>query len=105
MLLRFLIHLVGDIHQPLHTVVLYTKQFPQGDMGGNKFYVLFPNTTVTTLHMAWDSGMFLFSIHSSYSYFEALGLYSNDPPRPLSTADAMSLYHEALEITTKYPEV
>src|ERR1700679_2144695 len=28
-------HLVGDIHQPLHAVSWYSKQFPTGDKGGN----------------------------------------------------------------------
>jgi hypothetical protein len=57
MLLRFLVHLVGDIHQPLHCVTLYSKQFPQGDLGGNRFIVMFPNAT--SLHMVWDSGILI----------------------------------------------
>ena len=28
-------HLVGDIHQPLHTASLYSPAFPKGDRGGN----------------------------------------------------------------------
>ena len=28
-------HLVGDIHQPLHTTSLFSAQFPNGDKGGN----------------------------------------------------------------------
>ena len=28
-------HLIGDIHQPLHTTSLFSAQFPNGDKGGN----------------------------------------------------------------------
>ncbi len=28
-------HLIGDVHQPLHTVSLFSAQFPRGDKGGN----------------------------------------------------------------------
>ncbi len=28
-------HLIGDIHQPLHTATLFSAQFPRGDRGGN----------------------------------------------------------------------
>lgn len=35
--LRELIHLVGDLHQPLHTSDRYTKEHPEGDKGGNEF--------------------------------------------------------------------
>lgn len=34
--LAWLLHLVGDIHQPLHAVSRYTAGFPEGDVGGNK---------------------------------------------------------------------
>lgn len=32
---RYLVHLVGDIHQPLHSVSLFNHTFPNGDRGGN----------------------------------------------------------------------
>ena len=32
--LAWLFHLVGDIHQPLHTAQLFTVDYPQGDRGG-----------------------------------------------------------------------
>jgi hypothetical protein len=31
--LGWLFHLVGDIHQPLHTTQLFTVDYPQGDRG------------------------------------------------------------------------
>lgn len=47
-------HLVGDIHQPLHTTNLYFKQFPTGDRGGNSFAVK-RGDTPTNLHSYWDN--------------------------------------------------
>jgi hypothetical protein len=38
--LSFLIHLVGDMHQPLHCASLFTADYPNGDKGGNDFYVM-----------------------------------------------------------------
>ena len=34
--LAWLFHLVGDIHQPLHTAQLFTVEHPNGDRGGMK---------------------------------------------------------------------
>jgi hypothetical protein len=33
--LRLLIHYIGDIHQPLHSVAEVDHRYPKGDMGGN----------------------------------------------------------------------
>ncbi|MCX7115734.1 MAG: S1/P1 nuclease [Gammaproteobacteria bacterium] len=53
--LRVLMHVIGDIHQPLHTVSLYSRQFPKGDQGGNRF-VLGKNRVAPQLHAYWDRG-------------------------------------------------
>lgn len=53
--LCWLIHLVGDIHQPLHTVSLFSEQFPKGDRGGNLFWIK-PKGAVK-LHSYWDGMM------------------------------------------------
>jgi S1/P1 Nuclease len=37
--LAWLFHLVGDIHQPLHTAQLFTVEYPKGDRGGNEICV------------------------------------------------------------------
>jgi hypothetical protein len=39
--LAWLFHLVGDIHQPLHTAQLFTADYPQGDRGGSEICVQF----------------------------------------------------------------
>lgn len=53
--LRVLIHVVGDIHQPLHTVSHITANLPKGDLGGNLF-ALGSNPIGTNLHQYWDNG-------------------------------------------------
>ena len=53
---RYLIHLVGDIHQPLHGSSYYGEKFPNSDRGGNSWKVNYPqNKEVTQLHALWDS--------------------------------------------------
>ena len=37
--LAWLFHLVGDVHQPLHTLQLVTREYPHGDRGGNEIYL------------------------------------------------------------------
>lgn len=37
--LRLLVHIVGDMHQPLHNLALYSKTFPKSDFGGNEIKV------------------------------------------------------------------
>ncbi|CAG9319417.1 unnamed protein product [Blepharisma stoltei] len=54
--MRFLLHFVGDYHQPLHVTTLWSRQFPSGDQGGNLFNITF-DKTVTELHALWDSVM------------------------------------------------
>ncbi len=54
--LSWLIHLMGDIHQPLHCGSLYSRKFPNGDHAGSKFWVK-PNTRGVNLHSYWDGLM------------------------------------------------
>ena len=54
--LGFLYHLVGDVHQPLHTTTRYSAKNPDGDAGGNGFSVqLPPETRIRNLHAFWDA--------------------------------------------------
>lgn len=53
--LRILLHVVGDIHQPLHAITRINAEFPKGDRGGN--LVLMPgNPIANNLHSYWDKG-------------------------------------------------
>jgi hypothetical protein len=51
--LSWLIHLVGDLHQPLHCSSLFNEAYPKGDKGGNDFYVK-PGSRGIRLHSFWD---------------------------------------------------
>ncbi|KAL4503898.1 hypothetical protein ABPG72_022528 [Tetrahymena utriculariae] len=57
-MMRYLIHIVGDMHQPLHNTNLFNYTFAtsQGDLGGNKENVLLLNGTSMVLHFYFDSG-------------------------------------------------
>lgn len=62
--LKFLVHIVGDIHQPLHTVNRYTWRKPRGDFGGNSFYIFRPDNKKVSLHFYWDRGLGLFGYYN-----------------------------------------
>lgn len=46
----WLFHLVGDLHQPLHSTALVCEHFPNGDKGGNEI----PVVQGHNLHSLWD---------------------------------------------------
>lgn len=51
----WVMHLVGDLHQPLHCVTMYTAELPEGDRGGNELYVKAgPRGGTLNLHSLWD---------------------------------------------------
>jgi hypothetical protein len=68
--LRFLVHLVGDIHQPLHSGF-------STDIGGNKIAMDWFGIK-TNLHSVWDG-----SLTSAYAYRNSL-------PKPLDARDYIS---------------
>ena len=78
---RYLVHVVGDIHQPLHASSLFDDvKFPKGDMGGNMFHIKFEQG-IENLHKLYDSG---------------IARLNNNITRPLKKED-----NEYLEITAK----
>jgi hypothetical protein len=59
--LRFIIHFVGDIHQPLHCSTRVDSGHPNGDRGGNEFLVKVRDANgkakTLKLHSYWDGGL------------------------------------------------
>jgi hypothetical protein len=51
--ITWLLHLVGDIHQPLHCATYYNEDFPEGDRGGTRARVRIDGRSVQ-LHSFWD---------------------------------------------------
>ncbi|KAG5473138.1 hypothetical protein CUR178_03056 [Leishmania enriettii] len=81
-----LLHIIGDLHQPLHTVAMYSHQYPNGDRGGNLIYVRVRGRSVK-LHALWDN------------------ICTSKPPyykRPLSFADAFAISSTADRLMEKY---
>jgi len=53
--MRVLIHIVADIHQPLHTINVYSVRYPYGDRGGNLVRIK-KQRIARNLHSFWDKG-------------------------------------------------
>ncbi|HKB92428.1 MAG TPA: S1/P1 nuclease [Opitutaceae bacterium] len=57
-MLAWLLHLVGDLHQPLHATSLVTTRLPDGDKGGNSLLVrALPSSSPIHLHAFWDDAL------------------------------------------------
>ena len=88
--LRFLIHFVGDIHQPMHNVAQDTEKFPEGDRGGNDFRVISPvgmDHAPRNIHFLWDIGG---------------GLYPT-VKRPMDSTGRKKIRDLAEQLRTLYP--
>jgi S1/P1 Nuclease len=102
--LCWVVHLIGDIHQPLHNTNLYNETFPKGDRGGNDFLILL-GTKPLPLHMLWDSvgGRFLEPV-SAIRQASYLRWFQEDCPpeslaQELSVMDAQTWSDEGLELS------
>jgi hypothetical protein len=58
------LHLVGDLHQPLHAIARYTAALKNGDRGGNAETVIPATGESISLHFYWDR---MFGGYSSVS--------------------------------------
>lgn len=83
--LRYILHFVGDIHQPLHASTAVFATRTAGDAGGNGFNL---SGQWSNLHSLWDAGG---------------GYASNFWSRPLSAADQNALNAKVAAIETDYP--
>jgi S1/P1 Nuclease len=79
--LAWLFHLVGDIHQPLHSTQLFTREYPYGDRGGNEMCVrVAPDRNAISLHRLWD------------------GLFT-------TSRDARTLSNHAIDLRRRFPAI
>lgn len=54
--LCWVLHIAGDIHQPMHVSDLFSKDFPTGNAAATMSYVMDPvSQTPIPLHILWDS--------------------------------------------------
>ena len=107
--LSFLTHIVGDLHQPLHTVTLFSAAHPKGDKGGNSYHVLYKNRT-TKAHSLWDSGVGAFegkhsraTDHAKELALSLMQLYpASSFGERVNDLDSASWAREGLENAKKY---
>ena len=91
--LRWVIHIVGDMHQPLHSAtlvsnILFNGKISKSDWGGNLIKISTFNPNITNLHSLWDSA----------------GIrYTFRPETPLSPDGVKQLEKLAAELKIKYP--
>lgn len=84
--LRWLIHVVGDVHQPLHCTQRVSAQFPGGDLGGNLCLI---NRSEHNLHAFWDQGAGLYGI--------------SDFEHPPTRAQFATIHKQADQLRSTYP--
>lgn len=88
--LAWLLHIIGDVHQPLHSTSRFTKDmtlpdYPDGDRGGNEFKIVpFPlpeaNYSADNLHSFWDG---ILGVRRDIGSINALGQsIMNEYPKP-----------------------
>ena len=69
--LMFFVHLVADIHQPLHVGI-------SGDAGGNRKMVIWKSQNrIVNLHKVWD-GLLTSSSQNAYQYADKINSLSKD---------------------------
>ncbi len=83
------LHLFGDLHQPLHTANLVTKDKPKGNGLGGSFLVLDQAGEPTNLHTFWD-----YSPGFDLSYEAVTALANELTAAPELKPDRLLEYHQ-----------
>lgn len=65
--LKFIVHFVGDIHQPLHASDRWDSYTGKDDQGGNLIPVTFFSQS-TNLHALWDTGLIMHTVYDWGAY-------------------------------------
>lgn len=87
----WIMHLVGDLHQPMHSTSMYSsKLFPAGDRGGNEVALV----QRTNLHALWDSFPGTGKVTLKESRDEALTLMNEEEFKKLGTTSREQLDEE-----------
>jgi hypothetical protein len=103
--LVWMLHLVGDAHQPLHASGRFTQQIPNGDGGGNAEQVIPATGEVMALHAYWDSrfGGYVSPFGAVFDADEKDGLADlkvNDAAAKI--LDAQKWIEESVELAKQY---
>jgi nuclease S1 len=98
MYLKLLIHLVGDIHQPLHIGL-------KSNLGGNRIRVQWFNTP-SNLHSVWDESLINFQQLSYTEYTAAINFTTAEQRRVWQKQPIIQWAVESYVIAeTLYPEI
>lgn len=84
---RFLVHLVGDLHQPLHVG-------RDEDQGGNKIVVYWFDKK-TNLHSLWDSMLIDFQQYSYSEYAKLLDIADADKVKAWQSSSLEEWFYES----------
>lgn len=82
--IAWILHLVGDIHNPLHNTSRVTDETPDGDLGGNAFKL--GDTWPNNLHAYWD------------------GIIDFSDPKPENKSEFDYYLEQASKITEEHPQ-
>ncbi len=91
--LRMVIHMVGDLHQPMHTA-------RKDDLGGNKIQLSWFGEK-SNLHKVWDEGLVNFQELSYTEYTKAINHPTSLQIGNWQKADLKSCVYESYEICNK----
>ena len=91
--LRVLVHLVGDIHQPMHTG-------RPDDLGGNKVKVLWFNES-KNLHQMWDDQLILFQQLSYTEYAAAINHITKEERTELQQQPVSKWVYQSYQLAEK----
>lgn len=95
--LSWLLHLIGDLHQPLHAVALVNETYPNGDRGGNDFFIrVSADAPPFRLHGFWD-GLFGRDDNSRLIHNEAIRLSALFPQDDLAELQETTTHGWAME--------
>ncbi len=93
MALSFLVHLMGDLHQPLHV--------GGTDLGGNRVRVNWMSRWETNLHSTWDDEMIDYERLDYKEYARFLDRASKADAKRWLTGDTISFADEAVAMRSK----
>ena len=90
---RYLLHVVGDVHQPLHSVNMFNSKHKTGDLGGNLVKII---TTPSTNSTSINLHAYMDSMAGQQSYTVRL-------QRPLNQAQTDEIATMAAKFVSEYP--
>ncbi|WP_221412369.1 S1/P1 nuclease [Dysgonomonas sp. 520] len=95
--LIFLIHLVGDMHQPMHTG-------RADDLGGNRIKVYWFDRE-TNLHSLWDSALVDFEKYSYTEYATVLNVLTKDEKKAIQKGTLEDWLYDSHNIANRVYEI